>query len=250
MIKRIIFLCFVSAGILSAQEVNIDPFLRQIEAGNIFVAKKNLNELKIKYPDNPEVKYLDAVLTEDGSEAVVKFDEFYKAHNGNKFADDALYRIYSYYYSLGVYNKANLYFNILKNSYPSSPYLNEKNVALSGEISGDESQVDLNKQESATKIEREIENAETVSENMIEAAPAQSKYTVQAGAFMNVKNAVSLKDNLTSDGYDSSIQTKEVGGSILNVVTAGKFTDEQSALSLLDHLSKKYKLKGRVVSLK
>lgn len=247
MIKKTFILFFIFAGFSFAQNINIDPYLRQIEAGNIFVAKKNLEELKAKHPNDPSVKYLDAVLTEDGAEAAAKFEEFYKAHNGNKFADDALYRVYSYYYSVGVYNKANFYFNILKNSYPSSPYLSEKNVALSGEVSGDEGGGEISvkpKQqptsETIVKIEKkqEAENSSPVN------------YTVQAGAFMNVKNAVNLKDDLTAEGYESSIQTKEVGGSILNVVTAGKFSDETSAFSLLDHLSKKYKLKGRVVSIK
>lgn len=250
MIRKIILLCIISAGILSAQDVNIDPYLRQIEAGNIFVAKKNLNELKLKHPNNPAVKYLDAVLTEDGSEAVIKFDEFYKTYNGNKFADDALFRIYSYYYSLGIYNKANLYFNILKNSYPSSSYLNDNNVTLSGEVSGNETGINLNEQFATKEVQPEDEKSGEVSENKIKVNPSSKKYTVQAGAFMNVKNAVSLKDNLTSEGYETQIQTKEVGGSILNVVTAGKFSDEKSALPLLDHLSRKYNLKGRVVSLK
>ena len=39
------------------------------------------------------------------------------------YADAALYRIYSYYFALGLYNTADKNLNKLKKDYPESPYI-------------------------------------------------------------------------------------------------------------------------------
>ena len=56
---------------LYSQDADIVPYLKAIENGDLASAKEALAELKEKNPDDPSVMFLDAVLKENGQEAVV-----------------------------------------------------------------------------------------------------------------------------------------------------------------------------------
>lgn len=208
-----------------AQEADITSALRQIESGNINGAEVSLKELKKSNPGDPSVIFLDAVLTINGEEALKKYSSVYEKFPKSKYADASLYRIFSYYYSLGYYKKAESYLSKLKSDYPASPYLKsaDRNIPDSEEV------IEITKTE--------------------ESLPVKYNYTIQAGAFLNVDNAKRLEEQIKSDGYPAEITTKEIGGSILNVVTVGKFIKDEDAASVLEYLSKKYNLAGRVISL-
>jgi len=218
----LVFLLF-SVSVL-AQEADITSALRQIESGNIKGAEASLKEIKRSSPGDPSVIFLDAVLTVNGEEALKKYSSVYEKFPKSKYADASLYRIFSYYYSLGYYKKAESYLSKLKSDYPDSPYLKsaDRNIPDSEEV------IEITKTE--------------------ESLPVKYNYTIQAGAFLNVDNAKRLEEQIKSDGYPAEITTKEIGGSILNVVTVGKLAKEEEALPLLEYLSKKYNLTGRVIS--
>lgn len=206
-----------------AQEADITPALRQIDSGDITSANNFLRELKSKKSNDPSTIFLDAVLTSNGEEALKKYSIVYAKYPKSKYADASLYRIFSYYYSLGYYNRAGTYLSKLKNEYPNSPYIKSANRKIP----------DV---EDVVQISS-VNNPETVNYN----------YTIQAGAFLNPDNAKKLQDQFKADGYYSEITTKEVGGSILNVVNVGRFAKEEETKSVLDYLSKKYNINGRVI---
>lgn len=212
-----------------SQEYNIVPLLKEIEKGNEQEVEELVVKLLSERPNDPSIIFLDAVLTTDGNNALSKYQNVYGKYPNSKYADAALYRIFSYYYSLGYYKRAEEFLKKLQNEYPNSPYIK----AANRNIPDDE---------------------EIYSEPVIAAANDKSilgefNFTVQAGAFMNVQNAKNLKSKFENDGYPSEINTKEVGGSILNVVTVGKFKSENDASSLLAHLKSKYNLNGRIIPL-
>ena len=80
-------------------------------------------------------------------------------------------------------------------------------------------------------------------------AATTAKFTVQAGAFLNLENARKLRNNLQSDGYEVELGTKSIGGSLLNVVMVGKYASRAEAADLIKHLKLKYKLNGRLIEL-
>ncbi len=82
-------------------------------------------------PDDPSVMFLDAVLKENGQEAVVIYQDIVDNHPKSKYADAALYRIFSYYYALGLYETAQEKLKQLKESYPTSPYIKVADQNLS-----------------------------------------------------------------------------------------------------------------------
>ena len=230
--KNILLLIFLTNQIFS-QEVDISPALKQIESGNISNAAAILLNLKSKNPGDPSVIFLDAILTKDGDEALRKYSTVLEKFPESKYADASLYRIFSYYYSLGYYKKAETYLDRLKKDFPESQYVKTADRKIP---------------------DVEEPSAQTVSESQIQ-QPAQQKkneatennFTIQAGAFLNVDNARKLSDQLKKENYFTEITTKEVGGSILNVVNVGKFANEEETKPVLNFLEKKFNLKGRVV---
>jgi len=234
-ISKILILFFFAQTVLFAQEIDVVPELKKIESGEIEDARQVLNELKKTSPNDPSVIFLDAVITEEGESALKKYESVYYNFPGSKYADAALYRIFSYYYALGYYKKAESFKQKLIKEYPDSPYIKAVNRKIPDtQIS--QTQTETKKAETAvTKKPKTDAATETVYH-----------YTVQAGAFLNLENAKKLRERLMSSGYPVELSIKEVGGTTLNVVTAGKFTDEKSAEDFLIYLDEHFRLKGRI----
>lgn len=228
--KLFIINILLSASVLFSQ-TNIVPALKDIENGDLIGARTKLGTYLGDTPNDPSVKFLDAVLTEDGVEAVNKYIQIFSNYPMNQYADAALYRTFSYYYSLGIYNKADGYLSKLKNEYPKSPYIKAADRTLPSEDIYYESR---EKNEPVSKPIREV-----VSEK---------QYSIQAGAFMNKGNAENLKKGFENDGHYSSIFTKEVGGSLLNVVIVGKYSNQEEAKKQLQTINAKYKINGRIIT--
>lgn len=228
----VLLVVFISSTLL-AQEQNITPYLKMIESGNIKEASEALISMQKKFPNDPSVKFLEAVLTEDGSKANQMYLEIFEQYPKSNYADASLYRIFSFYYSAGIYKKAEEYRKLLINNYPSSPYVKSTDRKLPD----DEIIID--------KTEPEIASGKTQNEPV----ERNLNYTIQAGAFLNIINAQNLKARFISDGYYSDVFPKEIGGSILNVVTVGQFKEKDEAEIFLGRLKSVYKIEGRIISI-
>jgi tetratricopeptide (TPR) repeat protein len=227
----IFLLLFSSSGKLYSQDVDIIPYLKAIENGNIGQAKEALVDLKEKNLDDPSVKFLDGVLKENGQEAVVIYQDIVDNHPKSKYADAALYRIFSYYYALGLYETAQEKLKQLKSSYPSSPYIQVADQNLSAlektEVKEPETKVD----ETKSKVEENY------------------KFTIQAGAFTNLDNAKKLMGEFEAASIFSRLGEKVVGGTTFHVVYAGKFEKYEDAESFLQVINTRYKINGSIVSI-
>ncbi len=222
------FLLFTSEII--PQEIDIVPYLKMIESGNVDAVKAELVDLKKDHPNDPSVMFLDGVLTENGQQAVVIYQKIVDEYPDSKYADAALYRIFSYYYALGLYETAKEKLKLLSNNYPASPYIRiaEQNVLPGGERLSDIEET------------AEEQNGQTVPEQNYE-------FTIQAGAFTNFENAVSLKSDLEKSGILARIGEKNVGGTTFHIVYAGQFVNYEDAEDFLQVINTKFDLSGRVV---
>ena len=227
-IKLIILVVIISIQ-ASAQEANIVTYLQAIEDGEMNTAIAGLNELKKNNPNDPSVIFLDAVLTEDGESALTKYQTIYEQHPKSNYADAALYRVFSYYYALGIYNRAEVLLAQLKSGYPNSPYIRAADRTIPDETNS----VD---EAPSSPPQQPIVTAEKYN------------FTIQAGAFLNIENAKNLLDQIQKDGYPGELGTKSIGGSLLNVVTFGHLQTESEAGPLLSYLKSKFDLNGRVIS--
>jgi tetratricopeptide (TPR) repeat protein len=227
-----ILLSIITSSInLFSQEVDIVPYLKAIENGNIGQAKEALVDLKEKNAADPSVMFLDAVLKENGQEAVVIYQEIVDNYPKSKYADAALYRIFSYYYALGLYDTAQEKLKQLKSSYPTSPYIQIADQNLS------------------SFEKSEVKEPEKVVEEVKPKVEEDYKFTIQAGAFTNLDNAKKLISEFESAGIYSNLGQKIVGGTTFHVVYAGKFEKYEDAENFLPVINSRYKVNGSIVSI-
>jgi tetratricopeptide (TPR) repeat protein len=227
----VFLLLFFSSGKLYSQDVDIVPYLKAIENGNIGQAKEALVDLKEKNPDDPSVQFLDAVLKENGQEAVVIYQDIVDNHPKSKYADAALYRIFSYYYALGLYEASQEKLKQLKTFYPTSPYIQVAEQNLSA-------------------LEKtEVKETETKVEDTKPKVEENYKFTIQAGAFTNLENAKKLMSEFEAASIFSRLGEKVVGGTTFHVVYAGKFEKYEDAESFLQVVNSRYKVNGSIVSI-
>jgi hypothetical protein len=224
---KIISIIIICTSIGIAQNVNIIPQLKKIEAGKIEEVKAELQNLKRIHLNHPDIIFLEAVITEDGEKSKNFYELIYNNFPESRFADAALFRNFSYYYALGLYKKAGELKQRLEKEYPKSPYL--KNT------------------------DREFPEADEMI--IVDSNPYNMKrtgkkhFTVQAGAFSNFKNADELKNKFLQNGLTSNISPKNVNNIQLHIVTVGDFLERSEAENFLLELERNYSLKGRVIEL-
>jgi len=209
-----------------SQEYNIVPLLKKVEEGKSGEVKEELQPLIKRNPGDPSLLFLSALLTEDGTKANDKYLKIVKTFPKSKYADAALFRIYSYYTAIGNENEATIYRNKLKTEYPNSNYLSSlEKVSVS------------NSEEKENEV-----TTTTVTKS------GNYKFTIQVGAFSSVKNAESLKTELEDSGYEVEMIEKNVAGTVFNVLYLGKFEDKKSAEKILEKVNIDFQLNGRIVS--
>ncbi len=227
-----IFILFVPAF---AQDVDIIPYLKQIEAGNTQNASEELPLLKKKYPDSPSILFLEGVLTENGQDALVIYNSILTKYPRSKYADAAMFRVYSYYYALGLYETAANYLKRLKNEYPESPYIKIADRTIP-------------QQDETNELSRS-EVKETPKETPPVKDTKKYLYTLQAGAFSTEANAMQLKKDFEKSGYYSEVKDKTVGGSVFHVVFVGRFVNEEEARSTMQVINSEFKINAIVTSI-
>lgn len=233
----ILFLVLFSLNLYS-QEVNIINELKAIENGEIELAKTSLAKLKASNPENSSIIFLEAVLTEDGEKSIDLYQTVLDKFPTSKYADASLYRIYSYYYALGIYRRANIYLNQLKSEYPNSPYLKSNSISQFTQEYESANVTRTNNTSSSTK--NNTENNSNTNEK-------KEMYSIQVAAFLNQTNAINLSNQLKSKQYESFITDKEVGGSILKVVFVGNYDSEDKAKKVLEDIKKEFGLSPKLI---
>jgi len=121
--------------------------------------------------------FLDAVLKRTGGSGC-HLPGYCDNHPKSKYADAALYRIFSYYYALGLYETAREKLKQLKSLYPTSPYIQVADQNLSA----------LEKSE--------IKEQKTVVDEVNPKVEEDYKFTIQGGCVHNLIMQINLSANL------------------------------------------------------
>lgn len=215
-----ILLVFTIIPLRAQQDLNIITYLKQIESGDKESVVKILPELKKNNQNSSSLIFLEAIVTEDALKAVTLFNEVVTKYPDSKYADASVYRLSSYYFATGEFQKGSNYSKMLKKNYPSSPYIKLSEERLPKQIN--------------TK-----DNKTTVV----------NKFTIQAGAFSNRDNAEALYKEFKEEGYFSDIKEKNIAGTVFHIVYVGKFATEEEAKNYLVVINKQLNLDGRVLAL-
>jgi tetratricopeptide (TPR) repeat protein len=212
----------------SNREPDINHRLEMIEKGQGEAVRAELPALMTNYQNNPGLMYLQAVLTTDGTEAAKLYQNIVDNFPKNEWGDDALYRLYQYYYSIGLYKTAEQKLTQLKEEYPFSAYATEQNPM------GEEKPISKEKP--------------TVVKPKGTVPKYASNFTIQVGAFSTLQNAGELKAKFEKEGYPSNIFTIVSHGKKLHKVWVGEFQTYNEAKQFAAKIKKKFNLIAMVVS--
>lgn len=230
--RRIWLIVIVLAGFLLAinplsgqgmSELAIEKRLEMVKNGRADEVKAELPSLLTKYQHHPGVLYLQGVLTSDGTEAVKVFQSIVDNFPKSEWADDALYRVYQYYYSLGFYKTAIQKHDQLKRDYPNSPYL---------------------AQAVSHGVPRAPEETEKIQ---AQAGSEERAFAVQVGAFSTAENANKQRRMLQSAKYPVEILNKVRNGKSYYLVWIGNFNSREAAQKFRSELESRYKIEAMVV---
>jgi hypothetical protein len=234
LIETLITMCLfvVFALTLCAQTNSSEPDIRRrlemIEKGQAEAVRAELPSLMTNYQNNPGVMYLQAVLTTDGTESAKLYQNIVDNFPKCEWGDDALYKLYQYYYSIGLYKTADQKLTQLKEEYPFSAYAAEKNPAVEEKQAAKEKPTVMKAKGSVPKY--------------------ATNFTVQVGAFSTLQNAGELKAKFEKEGFQSNIFTIVSNGKKLYKVWVGEYQTYEEARRFTAEIKSKFNLTSIVVS--
>ncbi len=94
---------------------NADLYLSLIEKGKSNGVRESLPELISKFPTDPGILYLKALLTEDADTAIKQYKNLIKNFPESKYAANSAMKLGEYFYAKGLYTQSA---NLLKNIPP------------------------------------------------------------------------------------------------------------------------------------
>ena len=101
---------------------NIELYLSLIEEGRYEGVKENLQELVSKYPNDPGVLYLKALMTENGDGSIKLYKDILKRFPDSRYAPNSAMKVAEYFYARGLYTQSA---NLLKNLPVRYPRFND-----------------------------------------------------------------------------------------------------------------------------
>ncbi len=234
-----IIVVVISTGAYAQTEPDIHSRLEKIYKGEIESVREELPSLLSRHQNHPGVLYLQGMLTTDGPEAVKIFQSIVDNFPESEWADDALYRVYQYYYSVGLYRTAEQKLSQLKRDYPQSRY-----------AFGQQPRFDRQDEITEAELEEPVPTAtrEREQPDRREISASQYPFALQVGAFSTYENAMRQRDMLQDIDQPVEITTRMQGGQTLYLVWVGAFQSRDQATDFGQKLRQEYNIETMIVS--
>jgi tetratricopeptide (TPR) repeat protein len=242
---------FLAIAFAQDEGPDIERYLARVEKGEADAVRSELPSLLSRYPNNPDVLYLQGVLTTDGTEAVRIYQSIVDNFPKSERADDALYKVYQFYYAIGLYRTAEIKLNQLKANYPESKYVAG---IVQSDISSlpDEKEISFPPQPTQGSVVQNPPELQQVEKPALpESKPAveeKGQYTLQVGAFSQQVNAEKQKLFFEDLGYSVEVINKVRGSRSLFVVLVGDYDTPDAAKAKGEEFRKKYNINSMMVT--
>lgn len=270
MIRTVLMLILTAAAVVSVSAQGTGPdcaaLVAQVNAGNGDAVREQLPSLLSQYPNDPGVLYLQALLTREGADAVRTYQSIVDNFPRSEWADDALYRVYQFYYALGLYRTAELKMNQLKSAYPASPYATGQEAATAQAVPMEQpagtvpagsgtASVPPVVPPPATPAEQPAERAvQNQVEQPADPAPMPAdhavpvRFSLQVGAFTVHANAAAQKARFEAMGYPAEMLSKVRDTRSLFIVMIGNYATYDEAKAAAAALKRSSGLDAMVIS--
>ena len=235
--NNIIFYAFFLFTLAYSQS-ELDNLIKEVYSGKTENAINAMPRLKKEFSELPSLIFLDALIDEDIERSIEKYKIFFKYYESSEYADDAIMKISEYYYTKGLYVESSRWLKKINLYYPNSEHIDRslnlylRTLALSGkqdtakqylqtfkkkypEVSFDKYLEDNFEKETAN-IEETVNNkdnnvfmqaVEDLKKSLTPKQKNKKKYhfSIQVGAYSDMRNAVDMRDELLSLNFNTRI---------------------------------------------
>ena len=269
-----IFISFLS--FILAQ--NIPLYLTLVEKGEIQEVRESLPNLLSRYPNEPGVYYLQALINQDGDESISQYQRLINNYPSSDFSYMSSMKIGEYLFARGLYTQAGQQLkktilsyprgifhqralDLMVNSYNATgeddssrvilskfkeiyPNLNYEKYGFNFDNSPREARLiklDPNRISSRIKSIKE-------SRNKIQPIETRKPWVIQIGAFGRYENANRLKNQFQNNGYDAEIHPVYSNGNRLHAVRIVRFESKNSANNIGKSIKNKFGIDYRIIN--
>ena len=238
---------------------NIDLYLSLIDEEKTEGVKESLPELNSKYPNDPGVLYINALLTEDGNNSIEMYTDLIKKYPNTKYAPYAYMKIGEYFYARGLYTQASKLLKDIPIKYPRFADVQRATNLMINSFNA------IGEADSARyygliiksmfpKVDIEIDNLNEKNKPLAQVFDFKKKrhadlgsYVVQVGAFSTKENAKRLKLQISQLGHDVTINNVDSNGKILYAVRVNRFKTKNRAEKIGKDIKSKIGVDYRVL---
>ncbi|MFQ5648872.1 MAG: SPOR domain-containing protein [bacterium] len=226
--------------------------------------KERVTEYASEHKGTAQSIYLQALMEQDGQQALEFYGQLFSKFANSSQAEDALYKIGLYYFARGLYVTARKHFLNLIEGYPRSPLKSEAAyfaamclcaAKQTGQCRAELRRfVDRFQDSEMVEVARQdldedgsLVNGKSVRPKAVPGNGGQS-YAVQVGAFTQANNALSLRTYFAKLSQPVEIRKKKVGKQTVYQVLIGSFKTREAAKVFGDNLKKEHGKPYRIVS--
>lgn len=260
------FIPIFTLTFLTAQ--SFDIYFQLIEEGKIQEVKDQIPELKSKYPYEPAIPFLQALMNGKGDSSIIQFRQFIEKFPDSEYTDDAEMKIGEYMYARGLYSQASRQLKKIPLKYKKSKHL-QRSVDLmvssfkaTGEIDSAVyyvSKINVFNSELQTdhygfdlikpnvKLQK-LTSRETGKTQATTGINLPQPWVVQLGAFGKYENARRLKNMIRGTGYPVEIVEVMSNKKRLHAVRVVRFESEQDAGEVGKYIKAQYGVNYRVLN--
>ena len=225
-------------------------YLSLLHEGQVDGVRENLPELISKYPNNPDVLYLKALLTKEGLSAVEQYQSILEHFPESRFAPDAAMKIGEYFYARGLYTQAAALLRTLPVKYPryiqiqrATDLMVNSYLAIGETDSARYYALVLKSMYPGVDVEQyglsEFKQPASQVFDLKIKVPELRPYVIQIGAFGNQSNANRLKLQVSQIGYEVIINPLESNGKKFHAVRIVRFKSKREAERIGNEIKKK-----------
>lgn len=213
-------------------DTEVAKYLTMIQNGQADRVKAEIPALLDKYPNDPGVLYLQAQTTSEGAEAVRIYQSIVDNFPTSEWAPEALFRVYQFYYALGLYRTAEMKMAQLKKNYPSSKH-------TLGVPEADTRQIpDENAQPPVNGVKPTSEGHDVTA----------ASFTLQVGAYTTQMNAEKQKAFFEGQGYTVETINRVKDNRSLFFVLVGSYTSVEEAKAKGQEIKKQFNIDSMVTT--
>ncbi|MAX60766.1 MAG: hypothetical protein CML93_03240 [Rhodobiaceae bacterium] len=238
---------------------NIDLYLSLIDEGKTEGVLETLPELISKYPNNPGVIYIKALMTQDGKTSINIYNDIIKKYPDTRYAPYAAMKIGEYFYARGLYTQASRLLKNIPIKYPRFADIQRATNLMINSFNA------IGEADSARyygliiksmfpKVDIGIDDLNEKNKPLSQVFEFNKKrradlgpYVVQMGAFSTQENARRLKFQISQLGYDVSVNNIESNGKRLFAVRVNRYKTKKQAEKIGKDIKAKIGVSYRVL---